>query len=287
MKVYAASEFIHHDEQIALSKIESHLHEPEHTHDFVELVYIWRGSGCHKVNGQSYEVQRGDLIFMNVGDRHSFVADGDMQYMNILFEPDFLSEQLCAAESADSFFRIKLFQEFGSTLQTPLPKVKFRGKEMRELEELLDTMLREYLEKEDGYKAMLRGYSLLLITRAFRMMQANLKTPEFSGAGDLLPQLLSYIEQHYAGKITLQDLARESFYSPYYLSKIFKECFGFTFTEYVQEVRLRVAKRLLTETDEPIETIGRRVGYNDKAQFFRVFKQNLGVTPQQYRKQQI
>ncbi|SDM83924.1 AraC-type DNA-binding protein [Paenibacillus sp. yr247] len=285
MKMYQSVDYIKQDEKIALYKLHQQVNEPEHTHNFIELVYIWQGEGYHEVNGKSFAVQRGDFLFMNIGDRHSFAVQKDMQYMNILFDPEFLSEQLSSTDTTSHFLPLKLFQEFKDSLDNPSPHVTFRGKCMIELELLLETMYTEYCAKKSGYLAMLHGYATLLLARMFRMMQHNLLDSDLRTAYHMLPQLLSYIEQHYAGHITLNDLARESFYSPYYLSKMFKECLGFTFTEYVHDVRLREAKRMLLETEDSVESIGRSVGYEDKTQFFRLFKQSLGMTPQQLRKQ--
>lgn len=285
MKMYQSVDYIQQTEKIALYKLHQMANEPEHTHNFIELVYIGQGAGYHQVNGKSFAVQRGDFLFMNVGDRHAFEIQKNMQYMNILLDPEFLSNRLHATESASEFLPLMLFQEFKSSLANPSPHVTFRGKSMIEVEQLLETMYSEYCGKKSGYLAMLHGYATLLLTRMFRSMQDNLHNSELRTAYHMLPQLLSYIEEHYAGHITLNDLARESFYSPYYLSKMFKDCLGFTFTEYVHDVRLREAKRMLLETKDSVESIGRSVGYEDKTQFFRLFKQTLGMTPQQLRKQ--
>jgi YesN/AraC family two-component response regulator len=152
------------------------------------------------------------------------------------------------------------------------------------LEELLETMNKEYNVKKTGYRAMLHGYTTILLGMMYRTMQDHIQTSELREVYDMLPPLLTYIEQHYAGQITLQDLAKQSYYSPYYISKVFKECFGFTFTEYVRQIRLREARRRLLETQETVESIGRSVGYTDKTQFFRLFKQSFGMTPQQLRR---
>lgn len=284
MKVYGSFDCFEPNEKIAIFKPSIHGNEPEHTHTFIELVYIWGASGCHRVNGQPFHVQRGDLLFMNVGDTHSFDTVPGMDYMNILFEPCFLSEELSAAESTRHFLSLQLFREFRDQLERPVPQVKFRGKSMVRLEELLETMHEEYKAKKSGYRTMLHGYTTILLGMMFRTMKDNLKNSEFRDAYDMLPLLLTYIERHYAGHITLQDLAKESYYSPYYISKVFKECFGFTFTEYVQQLRLREANRKLLETEEPVAEIGKSVGYPDKTQFFRLFKQSYGMTPQQLRK---
>ncbi|WP_308638149.1 AraC family transcriptional regulator [Paenibacillus silvisoli] len=287
MHIYKAADFIHQEEQIALFKIANHACEPEHTHNFVELVYILHGSGIHQVNEQSYRVRRGDLLWMNVGDCHSFRAEQDMQYMNILIQADFLSGQLAAVEPDRGFFNDRLFQEFQLALQRSSHHIRFQGKSILELEELLESMYEEYRTKKNGYCAMLRGYTTLLLAMSFRRMQDSLQTQAPVDIHEIVPKLLSYIEHHYASPITLQDLAKESYYSPHYISKTFKVCCGYTFTEYLQEVRLREAKRMLLESDECVGAIGKQVGYPDKAQFYRLFKQYYGITPQQLREQAI
>ncbi|SDX71588.1 AraC family transcriptional regulator [Paenibacillus sp. CF384] len=287
MHIYKAVDFIHQDEGIALYKVANHTHEPEHTHNFVELVYILHGTGNHQVNNQSYHVRRGDLLWMNVGDRHSFHAEQDMQYMNILIQADYLNEQSTTYEPERSLINHRLFQEFQQPMQGALQHIRFQGKSILELEELLESMFGEYLSKKNGYRAMLCGYTMLLLASSFRRMQDNLQTQLTVDIHEILPKLLSYIEQHYASPITLRDLAKESYYSPHYISKTFKLCCGYTFTEYLQEVRLREAKRMLLESTECVGAIGRMVGYPDKAQFYRLFKQYFGITPQQLREQAL
>lgn len=89
MKMYQSVDYIQQTEKIALYKLHQKANEPEHTHNFIELVYIGQGAGFHQVNGKSFAVQRGDFLFMNVGDRHSFEIQKNMQYMNILLDPEF------------------------------------------------------------------------------------------------------------------------------------------------------------------------------------------------------
>ncbi|QHW31180.1 AraC family transcriptional regulator [Paenibacillus rhizovicinus] len=268
-----------------MSKISDHAVEPEHTHNFIELVYILHGSGIQRINEHSYNVRRGDFIWMNVGDRHSFQAEKGTQYMNILIEADFLSEQLTSLGPDGGFFSHRMFQEFQHSLQRSFHHIRFQGKSILELEELLESMYSEYTAKKNGYRAMLRGYTTLLLASAFRRMQDNFEHESAIDFHDLLPKLLSYIEQHYASPITLRDLARESYYSPQYISKTFKLYCGYTFTEYVQEVRLREAKRMLLESGECAVAIGKSVGYHDKSQFYKLFKQYYGLTPLQLREQ--
>ena len=71
--------------------------------------------------------------------------------------------------------------------------------------------------------------------------------------------------------------------TPSNLSHYFKNCTGIGLSEYVQDLRLAEACRLLLETEEPIQEIGRRVGMPNGSSFIRSFKQQTGMTPGQYR----
>ncbi|WP_162241887.1 helix-turn-helix domain-containing protein [Paenibacillus sp. Leaf72] len=75
-------------------------------------------------------------------------------------------------------------------------------------------------------------------------------------------------------------------FSQYYLSRKFKQCTGFGFSEYVQLVRIREAQRLLRETDLKIIEVAACVGIDPVANFHKLFKSTNGCSPLQYRKRQ-
>lgn len=87
-------EFIRLSEEVAKKD-----HFP-HTHDFIEIVYISEGSGNHMINDIIYPVKRGDLLFMNFKDVHSYSTETGMKYINCLINPEFLSEELINSENA-------------------------------------------------------------------------------------------------------------------------------------------------------------------------------------------
>lgn len=92
-----------------------------------------------------------------------------------------------------------------------------------------------------------------------------------------------YLDEHYAEKITLEDLSSRFFINKYYLSRLFKDQFGISINNYLQQVRITHAKSLLRFTDEKIETIGRMCGVGELNYFSRVFKKVEGIAPSEYR----
>lgn len=93
-----------------------------------------------------------------------------------------------------------------------------------------------------------------------------------------------YISENYASDITLDELARHVFLSPYYLSRVFSEEAGASITDYLKKVRMNKAQSLLMSTDKSILEIAMAVGYKDPNYFSRVFKRITGKAPHQYRK---
>ncbi|MNN89103.1 Arabinose operon regulatory protein [compost metagenome] len=96
-----------------------------------------------------------------------------------------------------------------------------------------------------------------------------------------------YLNEHYANPdLSLTYLSGEFELNAKYLSQMFKEEFGVNFLDYLGNVRIQQAKRLLMETGESIQVIGIQVGYPNVRSFMRVFKKLTGVTPGEYRKKE-
>ncbi|TLS49620.1 AraC family transcriptional regulator [Paenibacillus antri] len=100
----------------------------------------------------------------------------------------------------------------------------------------------------------------------------------------MVENTVDYIHAHYAEDISLDGCADLVGTSPYTLSKLFKQVTGVNFIDYVTELRIAQAKKLLCETDRKINDIALQVGYQQRY-FNRIFKKQVGVTPGQYREQ--
>lgn len=100
-----------------------------------------------------------------------------------------------------------------------------------------------------------------------------------------LEAVRTYLDEHYPEKITLDELSAKFYINKYYLTRIFKDAFGQSITQYLQEVRITHAKQLLRFTKKPIETIGLECGFKTAEYFARVFKTTEGISGRKYRKQ--
>ncbi|MDR1795903.1 MAG: response regulator [Clostridiales Family XIII bacterium] len=93
-----------------------------------------------------------------------------------------------------------------------------------------------------------------------------------------------YIQEHFGESISIADIAESEGFNASYFSTLFKKETGQTFSEYLTDVRMNEAKRLLRETKESVSNICKFVGYADMKHFSSLFKGATGVKPSEYRK---
>ncbi|TLS50936.1 response regulator [Paenibacillus antri] len=129
--------------------------------------------------------------------------------------------------------------------------------------------------------AELRGLLELSIAEAERAFEAS--SPRASGHETLMEQAVEYIQSHYAGPLTLQQVADRVFLSKNYFCLLFKKHTNQNFIDYVIDLRIRKAKELLKTTDLRIYEVAESAGFNDVKYFSKLFKKMTSVSPGEFR----
>lgn len=114
-------------------------------------------------------------------------------------------------------------------------------------------------------------------------------SPTRSALAAVDPQLytaLRYMERSFARNITLEELSGICHRTPSYVIRLFKQAFGTTPMQYLQELRLRAAIRYLATTDKPIQEIAEITGFSNLHYFSRMFKKKVGESPSAWRQRQ-
>ncbi len=286
MRIFTAKEWISPEENITINKHVHKIAEEIHSHDFIEISYIFSGEGYQQINKMTRHVQRGDLLFLNISDTHSFYPIDQLGVLNCLIKPEFISNELINFENAADILALTTYQCFQDCKKNLSPMFSLYGKEIMELENIFETMLAEYDNKETGYKNIIRGYFDILLTKIFRHIKNSANENNIhEEVLKITPQVLAYIEKNYKRKLTLDELARKNFYNPTYFSTVFKNCFGMTLTDYVVQKRIHAAMQYIEDTDLTIDKIFKLVGFRNKNQFYKKFTDNVGLTPHEYRMQ--
>ena len=117
----------------------------------------------------------------------------------------------------------------------------------------------------------------LLCYIAQSTVQKERKFPE------IVQNAMLYIRQNYDKNISNSQISGEIGYHPFYLNRVFKSNTGLTIHQAVIEERMRIAKKILKETDLSVNEIAMEVGYSDHTHFCAAFKKHTGITPLEYR----
>ncbi len=250
-----------------------------HTHEFIEIVYVLKGDMVHEIDGCRYRARRGDILFMNYGCTHTFSSDGAYAYINILFSPALMADAVITAENAFSVLSLSAFNEMRSAQDSGC--IRFFGKERDEIEALILSMLAEYEQKQTSWQTVVGNSLTNLIIKMLRKTEVGLAKNELHG---IWQSLCAYIDENLDSRLTLSALAEMCFYNPSYFSRVFKEKFGVSLTEYITRRRLTAAISLLSESDLSVDAIGERVGFSDKNSLYHAFSRYLGTTPGEYRR---
>ena len=130
------------------------------------------------------------------------------------------------------------------------------------------------------------GTALLMLAdliRYFSVYSLPGVTIGTSQSNDTLREIISYVNEHYTEKLSLEEVADQVGFSREYFCRFFKKHMGITFLRYLNEVRISHAGRLLMNTDMSISEVMNKIGFTNQTIFNRLFKEIYGLTPRQAR----
>ncbi|MCE5189804.1 MAG: helix-turn-helix domain-containing protein [Eubacteriales bacterium] len=148
-----------------------------------------------------------------------------------------------------------------------------------------------FLDRDDYLQAVLatenydelRTWFLRKIAESAR----NVSSKADEKANRIVTKARTFIDRNFQRDLTLEEVSREVHVSPYYFSKLFKEQTGENFINYLTLRRIETAKQLLLDGKLNVKNICTEIGYNDPNYFSRLFKRFEGVTPTEYRDQNV
>jgi two-component system, response regulator YesN len=113
---------------------------------------------------------------------------------------------------------------------------------------------------------------------------AYIKLLKSSNSRGIINEIEKFIKKHYMEDINLKLLSEKFYINPVYLGQQFKKHFGKHFNDYLNEIRVEEAKRLLGRTNKKIYEVAECVGYKNTDYFVGRFQKNINMSPSEYRK---
>ncbi len=265
-----------------LITIRSHtrfIHFPEHTHDYVEMVYMCAGQTTHIVNGQQILLEQGNLLLLNQSATHEVCkAEEQDVAANFIVLPDFFATSLAALGEEETPLR-RFLVDCLCGQNTGPGYLHFDIAGVKPIQNLIENLLWTLL----GDTA--QKWKVSQMTMALLFLQLVGHTEALLTAGQeeaAVFRALGYIESHYVNA-SFAELAELLHYDPSWLSREIKRKTGKTFTQLVQEKRLAQAAFLLKNTGRNVADIALAVGYENISYFHRIFTAEFGCSPKHYR----
>lgn len=243
-----------------------------HAHDFLELYYFLDGSVTYYIEEQVYDLCPGDLLIIPAGKMHRpVIANEHAAYerMVLWITPQYL--QSIDSPAGDLQKNLQKVGEHGYC-------VPFRGDETVFVTALLKKLL--YMQKNDTDPKFCAGAVELYLWTIFRSYGVIDTTHR--NETQVIPQVIRYITEHFSEPLTLEDIAAEFFVSKSYLNRHFKAYTNSTVYAYIMALRLTHARRMLREGIPAVEA-GRECGFSDYSTFYKAFKTQTGLSPQQFK----
>lgn len=248
----------------------------EHTQLCSEISYVISGTGEFLVNGKSYTVKAGD-IFLNVfGERHQIYSSGKDGLR--FFYLGFLIDQSSAWQNEDLN---KLWQFYSIPHEVPL----MQGSEdiLRAMQSLNNEFYQEnelsLLAQENLLKQI-----LVDVYRIFRDKKETtiLVSNEGYNAGNVIFNIVRYVDTHIFEVTRIQDIAQNLGYSVSYLSHLFSEKMGITAQQYLISRRIEKCREMMMSGEYNLTQIAEKLNYDSLQSFSRAFKKVMNISPSDY-----
>lgn len=262
---FARSSLLHLQEIGTLQALAPHTSSRSNLQSYLFFTVL-SGSGELVYDGKKYELKKGDMVFIDCRKPYSHTTD-----LNLW------SLRWCHFYGPTLSFVYEKYVERGG-------RPTFRPEETAPFLSTLDSLYKlasgsDYI-RDMRINEELNRLCTLLMEQSWHPEEAS-SAPKKTSVIDVK----EYLEQHYAEKISLDELSKQFFINKYYLTRVFKEQFGQSITAYLTSLRITHAKQLLRFSEKSVEEIGLECGLGQLHYFSRVFKEVEGVPPSIYRSQ--
>ncbi len=255
---------------------------PSHTHDFMELVIMVRGSMVHDItfcdkSSVSYEVLSGDVFSIQPDEIHNYHDAQDSFYYNILFDPDLLLPLREMRENNPVFRTLFCQKDSRSKLYIP---IQYRASLIQSCMKIIS----EISKRDICYEVYILAAFHELIINLCRHV-TTVKPLYADHQNSKILQIISEMKEHPEKSFSNPEVARKACVSVSLLYSLFHRATGMPPQAYLLNLRLKNAQHLLLNTNDTIEKIAVQCGFCDSNYFIKQFRRKNRVTPLEYRRQ--
>lgn len=266
---YHSSHFINEEHSSKHSRL-PHIHD-----DFMELFFVYEGSGKYMVDNTYYDVETGDIVICNAGVIHGENPD----------DPTRKIRSYCVGISNVSFLELPDNHICGEDTN-PVLKAGMLSRSIGELFRLIYV----YSADEKHFGEVCNALTAGLLLMVYEMILSRERNMPADTPGDSYfsaKRIREFLDTHYREEVTLADVSKALHISEYYLAHLFKDEYGISPIKYVMKRRIGEAQGLLMDTSVPIGDIADYLGFSSVSHFNSMFKKYVGIPPGAYRQSMI
>ncbi|MBE7087323.1 MAG: helix-turn-helix domain-containing protein [Clostridiales bacterium] len=235
------------------------------------LKYVFKGKGTLWINKRTYKIEKDTLLFFPME--------------NVSYEPDkndpweYIWVEFTGTATANA-----LLKRCNLSAQNPVFKPQQPQAIFKIFAEIIENSIIE--KKRQYYQYACSGALLKLLYHVICEQNEGVLTQ--NSEKSKIPAIINYIEAHYdQPDLSLQSISEEFFFSPPYLSRLFKKEVNIPISKYIIQLRLNKAKKMLQSNQFKISTISYACGYSSPYYFSLEFKRNVGMSPSKYKQRAV
>lgn len=255
---------------------------PWHWHEEWEAVWITQGSCIVSAGNQSLTLRSGEGFFVNSGILHGCwdAENTGCMFHSIVFHPRLVGG------SMDSIFYQgyvqPLVDQAGLEFVPLYPGIPWQKQALEAIEDAWQSCVRE----EQGYVFHVREALSRLIFLLHSCIPGAVQSPGVKAQrnAERIKTMLSFIHDHFGNELNMAQIAASASVSESECLRCFKTTIGTTPIQYLKQYRIQRATQLLLRTDKKVSEIACLCGFQDMSYFTRVFRDQTGKVPSQYRR---
>lgn len=249
--------------------------ETMHTHDFYEIVLVENGSGRHVTETKVSPIFHGDIFLVKPGHPHTYEEIKKLKIVNILFLPEAMDFPYYDLKDLPGY---KLFFEADAEGE---PAFNLNAVQLNTINEIILELRHHQQYPAPGHKYFIH----LSFMRLIGAICSSYSTNNITQDTDIpkLIRVLRFMEHRYHEKIQMNELAAIVNMSPSALLRAFSKEMKETPINYLVNLRLEKAAKLLRETPESIMQVSFSVGFHDSNYFSKMFRRKYSLSPREYR----
>ena len=246
-----------------------------HYHSSVEMMKVLEGKINLQIGTNYYECNKGDIVFILPSMLHGVSSlTEDAMIQGVVFETSLVNIPVLQFDFSEMFHRNQRIQYIINEKDDIYEELCFN----------IDKILDVY--GTFNANARIQIVSRLLLCMGLLIQKFSLEISIHDKNYRKLLPILQYIDKHYTEKIQIAELSKIIHVCDDRMIRLFKEVTGETPVEYILNLRVEHALKLLMEDNLSIAEIAEKTGFGSATYMTRVFKQKLGITPGKYKQKQ-